>query len=315
MSAILKIRNLKKTYLIKKLFSKTIKVHALKGISFDVNEGEIFGILGPNGSGKSTTLNILSDLLTPESGNITIFDKNFLKNTQSIKQHTALINGYSSYPLKLTVFENMQIYAKIFNIKNYKKRIKELLTLVGLIDKKDCRFSQLSSGQRTRVNIVKGFLHKPKLIFMDEPTIGLDPVIGKKIRDLILKINKKEKTTIIFTSHNMQEVEEICDRIALLKEGKILKIAKLNELIRLIDVDEIYIKFKGNRKSVENIMKQSDVVEYNIKRNELFFEVKHDFNIDSLLKKFVNRKIEIKDFHKKKPTLEKVFIEISEGKI
>ncbi|MBW3020029.1 ABC transporter ATP-binding protein [Candidatus Woesearchaeota archaeon] len=315
MSNVVEVKNLKKTYVTKGLFRKSSQLKALKGISFNIKEGEIFGILGPNGAGKSTTINILSDLLSADSGSIKIFGKDFFKNSTEIKEHMSLINGYSSYPHKLTIYQNMSIYAMIYGVKDYKERIEHLLELVDLSDKRNKRFNELSSGQRTRINIVKGLIHNPKLILMDEPTVGLDPHIAQKIRTLIKRINKEEKATIIFTSHNMAEVEEVCDRIALLKEGKILKTSTANELINLIDLKIYDIEYSGNEDKVIEIFKKYEVFKLIIEKRNIKFETNNSFNLNNLIHDFVKSKIEIKNLSVKKPTLENVFIEVAEGRL
>lgn len=314
MRNVIEARNLHKTYHIRKLFKKNTVIPALQGISFDVKEGEIFGILGPNGAGKSTCLNILSDLLTTDKGTVRIFGRDFFKEATSIKQHMSLINGYASAPNRLSIYQNLKIYAKIYNVKNAKERIIKLLSLVELEDKKDSKFIQLSSGQKTRVNIVKGLLHKPKLILMDEPTIGLDPVIARKIRNLIKDINKKENVTIVFTSHNMHEVEEVCDRVALLKEGKILKTATVKELTNLIDKKSFEIHFKA-KKSIEKIISKYKVLNLSLNKTKVRFQTGRKFKLNKLITELVKNRVEIEHLHVERPTLEQVFIEVAEGRL
>jgi len=311
---ILSVKNLTKTYIKRRFFKKT-PIHALKGISFSVKKGEIFGILGPNGAGKSTTMNILADLLSPDKGKVTIFGKDFFKNATEIKDHMALINGYASYPIRLSLMQNMLIYARIYNVPNAEKRIEDLLNLVGLKDYVHTKFSQLSSGQRTRVNIVRGLLHKPKLILMDEPTIGLDPHIAKIIRKVILDINKKDKATILFTSHNMKEVEEVCDRVAFLKEGEILKIASVEELKDLIDIKTFFFAFQGKKSVINEILKKFTIFDKELTRNTLFFKSSQDFALNKLIIALVRKKITIDHLVVKRPSLEKIFIELAEGNL
>ncbi|MFP4112402.1 MAG: ABC transporter ATP-binding protein [Candidatus Woesearchaeota archaeon] len=312
---ILSVKDLKKTYPKNSIFSKEKPVTALKGISFSAKQGEIFGILGPNGAGKSTAMNILADLLTSDSGSINIFGYDFFKNKEKIKENMSLINGYASYPTKLTVYENMKIYAKIYGVKDYNKRILELLELVGIPEKKNKKFSELSSGQRTRVNIVKGLIHSPKLVLMDEPTIGLDPHIALKIRKLIRKISKVENTTIIFTSHNMQEVEELCSRIALLKDGNILKTASPHELTDLVDAQVYEIDYSGNSKIVKNIFSSFETLNISITKEKIKFEATRNFELNDLLRSFVKNNINIVHINIKKPNLEHIFIEVAEGRL
>jgi ABC-2 type transport system ATP-binding protein len=314
MKTALKVSNLKKTY-VSKFFNKTKKLSALKGISFSVKKGEIFGVLGPNGAGKSTAINIIADLLTCDSGSVTVFGKDFFKHTNQLKQDMALINGYATAPHNLTIYENMKIYAIVYNVKNFDKRIDELLKLVNLSHIKHKRFSRLSTGQKTRVNIVKGFLHKPKLILMDEPTIGLDPLIAHIVRDMIRKINEKEKVTIIFTSHNMNEVESLCHRVALLKNGEILKTATVKELKTLIDVQTHFMNFKGSSYNLRRILKKYKCRNIKVNKNFASFDTGQSFVLAPLLQDIVQSNIRIQAHESRRTSLEDIFINIAEGKL
>jgi ABC-2 type transport system ATP-binding protein len=237
---IIEVENLKKNY-----SSGKNTVTALKGINFAVEEGEIFGILGPNGAGKSTTLNILIGLLTPTSGTVKIFDKNFFENEEEIKNRMNIATAYADLAQSLTVYRNLKIFALLYGVKNHKEKIESLLKQFQITELKHQRIDSLSAGQKTRVNLCKSLINDPEFLLLDEPTASLDPAIAAHVRSMLLDIQKQRKLTIIFTSHNMPEVEQMCDRVALLHKGEIYKIdtpKNLQEFLKVPNMEEVFIK-------------------------------------------------------------------------
>ncbi|MDP9249107.1 MAG: ABC transporter ATP-binding protein [bacterium] len=237
---ILEVKNLKKVYNKGKTSTQ-----ALADISFDVTEGEIFGILGPNGAGKSTTLHILIGLLTPSSGSVKIFGKNFFEHEEEIKTKMNIATAYAELAQNLTVYQNLKVFAHLYGVKNYKKKIEDLLEQFQITDLRDERIDRLSAGQKTRINLCKSLINDPEFLLLDEPTASLDPAIAAHVRAMFLEIQKKRKLTIIFTSHNMPEVEQMCDRVALLNKGKIYKIDTPKNLQKFLEVptmEEVFIK-------------------------------------------------------------------------
>jgi ABC-2 type transport system ATP-binding protein len=237
---ILEVENLKKVY-----GSGKDLTWAVKGINFSVSEGEIFGLLGPNGAGKSTTLNILIGLLTPTSGTVKIFGKNFFENEEEIKNKMNIATAYAELAQNLTVYQNLKVFAFLYGIKNYKSKIEYLLEQFQITDLKKQRIDSLSAGQRTRVNLCKSLINDPEFLLLDEPTASLDPVMAAHVRTMLLNIQKERKLTIIFTSHNMPEVEQMCDRVALLNKGEIYKIDTPENLQKFLEVpsmEEVFIK-------------------------------------------------------------------------
>ncbi len=212
------VTNLKKQYK-----TKHGTVNALNGVSFSVKKGEIFGLLGPNGAGKTTTINILTGLLTADSGTTSYFGQPFGEDVQN---KINVSRGYSYLNGTLTVEQNLRVYAKMYDVKDPTKKIHTLLKSFGIADLKDRQVYELSSGQRTRVNLCKALVNDPELLFLDEATAGLDPDIAVDVRSVI----KKLPTTIVFTSHIMQEIEELCDRVAFVKRGQVLAIDKPSSL-------------------------------------------------------------------------------------
>lgn len=237
---IVSVKNLKKVY--EKGSKPTV---ALKGISFEISEGEIFGILGANGAGKSTTLNILIGLLSPTSGKVTIFGNNFFQNESEIKNRMNIATAYADLAGNLSVYRNLKVFALLYGVKNSKKKIEGLLKKFQITELKDKLITDLSAGQKTRVNLCKSLINDPELLLLDEPTASLDPAIAAHVRSMLIDIQKQRKLTIIFTSHNMLEVEQMCDRIALLHQGEIYKIDTPENLKKFLEVstmEEVFIK-------------------------------------------------------------------------
>lgn len=207
---------------VKNLTKRFADFTAVDNISFSMNKAEIVGFLGPNGAGKTTTIHMLLDLITPSSGEIFVFGKNLRENREEILQNVNFASPYVSLPYRLTVFENLMVFAHMYNIPTPKKRISELLEMFEIADLRDELTGSLSSGQNTRVGLCKSLLNKPKLLLLDEPTASLDPEISHHAREILLSIREHEKTSILYTSHNMAETEKICDRIVFLNHGKII---------------------------------------------------------------------------------------------
>ena len=216
MSNIIEVRNLKKVY-----NPKRNPVEALRGISFEVRKGEIFGLLGVNGAGKSTTLNILVGLLTPTSGQIVVFDKDFIAHEEEIKQKMNIATAYADLASNLTVYRNLKVYAMMYNVTKYDEMIESLLKIFGIAHLRNKWFGDLSAGEKTRVNLCKSLINEPELLLLDEPTASLDPSIAAHVRELLVEYQKKKNLTVILTSHNMAEVEQMCNRVAFLHHGKI----------------------------------------------------------------------------------------------
>lgn len=237
MDNIIEVKNLAKVY--------SAKVHALRGISFEVRKGEIFGILGPNGAGKSTTLNIMIGLLTPTGGEIKIFNKDFFRHEEEIKNKMNIATAYADLGNNLTVYRNLRVYAGMYDVKNHKEKISNLLGEFGITHLRNKWFGDLSAGEKTRVNLCKALINDPEILLLDEPTASLDPSIAAHARELLLDLKKTRNLTIIFTSHNMPEVEQMCDRVALLHKGRIYKIDTPANLIKFLQVpsmEEVFIK-------------------------------------------------------------------------
>lgn len=204
---------------LKKEFDGTT---AVAGISFTVARGETVGILGPNGAGKTTLIQMMLGLLTPTSGAISIFGKALEQNRIQILQRVNFSSAYSNLPHNLKVWENLLIFSELYEIKNPRQKAADLLELFEITHLKDKITGQLSSGESTRVNLCKSLLNDPELLLLDEPTASLDPDIADKVRKLLRRIQMDQNITLISTSHNMRDVQEVCDRVLFLNRGRVI---------------------------------------------------------------------------------------------
>jgi ABC-2 type transport system ATP-binding protein len=304
------VSNLKKYYLEK---GKTVK--AVDDVSFSVNKGEIFGLLGPNGAGKSTTINILTGLLSRDSGTIKILGSDPEHNWEFIKPKTNVSSAYFPLTEVLTVKQNLKVYAKLYGVKNYKEKIDYLLTKLELQKKANTRVIKLSSGERTRTSLCKGLINDPEVLFLDEATSGLDPDIAEKTRSTIKEYQEKYNTTILFTSHYMYEVEELCERIAFMSNGKIITVGTSKELKKLIKDQTIEISVIKQHAELKKFLKQEGVDILFAKDKTLIFQVSAgEQDTYKILNKIFKQGFKLSDLHIKKPTLDDIFIKIAREK-
>jgi ABC-2 type transport system ATP-binding protein len=197
---------------------------AVDGISFELQKGEILGLLGPNGAGKTTTIHMLLGTLTYTSGSILYFGKDFKKSRSDVLQNVAFASTYVNLPWKLTIKQNLDVFGRLYGFSGpeIKQRSLPLLERFGIADKQDSTVTQLSAGQLTRLILVKAFLVRPLIALLDEPTASLDPDMAKEVCSFLLEQREQEGTSMLFTSHKMDEVAELCDRILFLQSGKII---------------------------------------------------------------------------------------------
>ncbi len=238
----------------------------LKGIDLQVEEGEIFGILGPNGAGKTTLLSILSTLLLPDQGSIQILGMDGLRDGHWIRERVNISSGNANFVWSLSVIENLRFYGMLYGLSG-RRREEKIETLVDLFDLKghlEVPFDRLSTGMKQRLSLAKSLLNDPFLLFLDEPTVGLDPNVSMRIREQIRVIQKERGMSILLTTHNMKEAELLCHRIAFLKDGKILTVGTPGDLKRIVRLgDLIKIQFEGNLFE-EELLRLEGVVNYSI---------------------------------------------------
>ena len=227
---------------------------AVDGITFDVAPGEIFGLLGPNGAGKTTTINILCTLSKPTSGQATINGLDVVRQQSQVRQSIGLVFQDPSLDERLSGLQNLNFHARVYNIPASvrQKRIKQMLTMVELWDKRHSEVRTYSGGMKRRLEIARGLLHHPRVLFLDEPTLGLDPQTRNRIWEHILELRQREGTTIFLTTHYMDEAEK-ANRIAIIDYGKLIAIDTPDELKRIVSKDIISLKTGDDEKAAEEI--------------------------------------------------------------
>ncbi len=241
MKNLVEVKNIKKNY---------GKNEAVKGISFDIKEDEILGLLGPNGSGKTTTIGMLLGLLKPTSGEILINGQKLEGNRIEILEQINFISPYIELPKKLTVKQNLTVYGKLYKINNIHEKIEflsEKLRLEGLLNNIT---GELSSGQKNRVSLAKALINEPKVLLLDEPTASLDPEVGDFVRSFLEDYKKEKKISILLASHNMNEVTRLCKSILMMKDGIIIDKGNPEELINKHgrkNLEEVFLKLSRSK--------------------------------------------------------------------
>ncbi len=218
---------------IKNINKKYNNVSAVKNINFQINKGSIVGLLGPNGCGKTTTIGMMLGLIKPTSGNVFINGKNIENENirTNILEKVNFISPYVELPKKLTVEENLIVYGKLYGVKNLREKILDLMKELNLLEFKKRKTGELSSGQKNRVSLAKALINEPEILLLDEPTASLDPDVGDYIRTYIENFASKKGTTILLASHNMNEVERLCNEVLMMKNGEIIDKGTCESLI------------------------------------------------------------------------------------
>ncbi len=221
---VLRVTDLEKLYPVKKTSHGAQTFTALNKVNFALHSGEILGVLGPNGAGKTTLIQILLSVLKPTSGKVEYFGKDFFTHRATIMERISYASGYAKLPAQLTVRENLDIYAQLYGISKKERddSIEKYLKFFGMWNLAEKESGVLSAGQTTRVMLAKAFITRPRIILLDEPTASLDPDIAHEIRIFILERQKQQDISILVTSHNMDEVTQICNRVLVLKNGEIV---------------------------------------------------------------------------------------------
>jgi len=230
------------------------QLKAVDQIDFSVKEGEVFGFLGPNGAGKTTTINILTTLLQPTAGEAKVNEFDVVKQKDEVRRSIGLIFQDPSLDDKLTAEENLKFHAWLYRVDKAKQqqRIKEMLEMVELYDRRQSKVETYSGGMKRRLEIARGLIHYPRVLFLDEPTIGLDPQTRNHIWDYVMKLRTREKITMFLTTHYMDEAE-YCDRIAVIDQGKIIALDTVENLKKMVGGDIIILKTEDNQKAQQEI--------------------------------------------------------------
>jgi ABC-2 type transport system ATP-binding protein len=287
------------------------EIVAVGGISFMVEPGEVFGLLGPNGAGKTTTLSMLSTILRITSGTATVNGFDVARQSSQVRRSIGIVFQEPSIDDRLTGRENLEMHANLYAVPSSekKKRIRELLRLVELEDRADSLMRTYSGGMRRRLEIARGLIHHPKVLFLDEPTLGLDPQTREHIWKYIVELSKRENITMVLTTHYMEEADRLCDRIAIIDYGKIIALDEPKRLKGGLEGDIITVKTEKARELSEKLNQMKLVKEMKEQEGELKLIVKNgDKFIPRVVEIAASLGIHVESMSIHEPTLEDVFL-------
>lgn len=297
---------------VRKLSKRFGKFDAVRDVSFSVGHGEIVGLLGPNGAGKTTTMQMLLGLVTPDSGSIRYFGRDFSHHRETCLSLINFASTYTELQHKLTVKQNLAIYAGLYGIPNAREKIASDLALLEVSHLADELFWKLSSGQKTRVILAKALLNRPQLLLLDEPTASLDPDISETILTLIRRLQKKHHVSMLITSHNMVEVERLCDRVLFLDHGRIVAEDTPINLTRRIGATTLVLTIGNGYEQVEGYARQHNLSMETAANSVVSFGIA-EREIVRIVSGLEQSGVEITDIAIRKPSLEDVFLSIVKG--
>ncbi len=310
-----KTSDLRKHYTIYRSFSdrlqnKGVTMEALKGVNLEIKKGEIFGLLGPNGAGKTTLINIFATLLLPDSGKAEILGLDVVEDAEKIRKNICLCSAYTGFYDEQTVKENLEIFSRIYDTD--RRRIDKSISLIRLDSYKNTRFSDLSSGNKQKLSIAKFLLTNAKVLLLDELTVGMDPDIASHVRNLLKVWNKKNKTTVLLTTHNMVEADQLCERVAIIHKGNIVACdtpAKLKKVIREEECIEITVnesrdpsKFLSKSDGIERIGFKAGLIVMHVDDAEK--------RLQRIIEILISKGYHIKTIKIREPTLEDAFLKL-----
>ena len=308
MTNILDVQNLAKNY---------GDFQAVKGISFNIKEGEIFSLLGPNGAGKTTTISMLSTLYAPTSGDATIAGHSVTKDPIAVRNAIGVVPQDLALYEDLTARENLTFWGQMYGLSGtaLKNRVEEVLGQIGLVDKAKDRVKTYSGGMKRRVNIGVGLLHKPKLLFMDEPTVGIDPQSRRAILDTVKDLNK-QGMTVLYTTHYMEEAEELSNRVGIIDHGELIAIGTQKELTQQVGETEtlvLHISENEDPQALVNSLKGiKEVLEANVVNHEISVITPSAKDVlAQVVTKANERGIKINSIDIREPNLEAVFLHLT----
>ena len=282
---------------------------AVNNVSFEVDEGDIFGFLGPNGAGKTTTISILCTLLSPTDGRASIAGHDCAKEPSEVRKAIGIVFQDTTLDKDLTAYENLMFHAYLYDVKKgeMKKRIDDALNFVGLFERRDDLVKKFSGGMKRRLEVARGIIHRPRVLFLDEPTLGLDPQSRANLWEFIIGLQREYNTTIFMTTHYMEEAE-VCNKIAIIDNGDIIASGTPDELKKTVGGDVIYISTPDNQKAKLEIEKLFNVA-VTEKENELFLPAQNgDASIPEIINAVGGKVLSVR---LQRPTLNDVFLRLT----
>jgi ABC-2 type transport system ATP-binding protein len=289
---------------------------ALKGVDLQIEEREIFGILGPNGAGKTTLLSILCTLLLPDRGKVHILGMDGIHDEHQIRERVNIVSGNANFLWSLTVKENLHYYGMLYGLTGKERgtKVETLIDLFNLKEYQNIPFDELSTGMKQRLSLAKSLINDPEVLFLDEPTVGLDPDVSIRIREEILSIHKQKGITILLTTHNMKEAENLCGRIAFLKEGRIITTGTAEALKRMVRIgDRLKVEFNGTIHEDE-LLRADGVINFTISNSLCEIMVDDgERRLGNLIALLSQGGVQIKKVTLGQTDLEDVFIEFAKS--
>ncbi len=310
--SVLKVSNLTKTFTSGMWpWSKGNIYTAVDSISFHLNQGEILGFLGPNGAGKTTTIQMLLGTLTPSSGSILYFNKDFTAHRIEALKKIGYASGYDKLPARLTVTENLDIIGRVYGLDSVQRnqQIEALLKFFRMWDMRNRQVGTLSAGQTTRIMLCKAFLANPDIVLLDEPTASLDPDVAHEVRQFILAQRKERNISVLITSHNMDEVTELCDRVLVLKNGVIFADNTPEQLAQSTSKVRVHLMISSNFNDALTYFTTENIC-YHVNAHQVTIEL-DEYAIAPFLARLGERNIVYSQISIDKPSLEDYFLSIA----
>lgn len=305
MSYAIEISNLSKIY---KASNNSKEKKALEDVNLRIKKGSFFGLLGPNGAGKSTIINILAGLVVKTNGQIKIGNIDMDENPISVKYKIGIVPQEIVFDPFFSVFETLEIYAGYYGVKKEHRRTKEIITALGLLDKANTKPRSLSGGMKRRLLVAKALVHNPDILVLDEPTAGVDVELRNQLWQYVKKLNKDSQTTILLTTHYLEEAEELCDEIAVINHGKVIACDKKDNLMKMLSRKEIIIAANNYIKESELNLKIKDTNIKYLDKDKISITYDPDnIEVEQILKAISATNIQIKDISTKQPDLEEIF--------
>ena len=279
----------------------------MHGISFRLDKGRVLGLLGPNGAGKTTTIHMLVGLTLPDGGRISYFGQDLHKHRRDCLQRINFTSSFNTLQGRISVWENLRVFADLYSVRDPARKVRELAEAFDIVDLLPQRFLTLSAGQKTRVNLVKSLLNDPEIILMDEPTASLDPDIADRTMAILESLKASRNLSMVYTSHQMDEVSRICDEVIFMDKGRIVAHDSPNGLVKRIAATQLRVVFSGDGSRI-----QSQLPEAEVKGNVVKLTTT-EARIPRAILAIDAAGVTITDVDIKKPSLEDVFLQIARG--
>ncbi|GMA08510.1 ABC transporter ATP-binding protein [Tetragenococcus halophilus subsp. flandriensis] len=302
---------------LKKLFKKKV---AVEDMNFYLEDGESVGLLGPNGAGKSTTISMISTLMPPTKGSVKYNGKDALKKPEELRKDLGVVPQEIALYEELSAYENMKFFGKIYGLtgKTLENKIQEVLALVGLIDRQKETVEAYSGGMKRRINMAVALMHNPKILIMDEPTVGIDPQSRNYILDMVRKLNREKEITILYTSHYMEEVEKLCDRVYIMDEGHVIASGTKDELKSILSNEEtINIQVEETKATFTDLLFSQQGINQ-VMEDDLGYSLittKGEQLLGEIFDYARQTNVKILGVHVQTPTLEDVFLHLTGRKL